>query len=55
MGHPEQLAALQLDLAKVKYGSAAWSIMVRLAMRPDPELWLRAQKRYQMPPTGLTP
>jgi hypothetical protein len=30
------------DLAMAKHGSAAWSIMVRLSMRPDPEVWLRA-------------
>lgn len=30
------------DLAMVKHGSVAWSIMVRLSMRPDPEVWLRA-------------
>ena len=30
------------DLAMVKHGSAAWSIMTRLSMRPDPEVWLRA-------------
>lgn len=30
------------DLAMVRHGSAAWSIMARLSMRPDPEVWLRA-------------
>lgn len=30
------------DLAMVKHGSAAWSVMIRLSMRPDPEVWLRA-------------
>jgi hypothetical protein len=30
------------DLAMVSHGSAAWSIMVRLSMRPDSEVWLRA-------------
>lgn len=30
------------DLARVKHGSAAWHVMVRLSMRPDPEAWLRA-------------
>ena len=30
------------DLAMVKHGSAAWSVMVRLSMRPDPGVWLRA-------------
>ncbi|WP_143336647.1 hypothetical protein [Corynebacterium pacaense] len=30
------------DLAMVKHGSAAWSVMYRLSMRPDPEVWLSA-------------
>jgi hypothetical protein len=30
------------DLATVKHGSAAWSVMVRLSMLPYPEAWLRA-------------
>ena len=30
------------DLAMVKHGSAAWSVMARLSMRSDPEVWLRA-------------
>lgn len=30
------------DLAMVKHGSAAWSIMARLSLRPEPDLWLRA-------------
>lgn len=36
------LADHDVDLAMVKNGSAAWSIMVRLSMRPEPEAWLRA-------------
>lgn len=30
------------DLAMVRHGSAAWSIMARLSLRPDPQVWLRA-------------
>ncbi|MFK5647934.1 hypothetical protein ACI3ET_15620 [Ornithinimicrobium sp. LYQ121] len=30
------------DLSMVQHGSASWSVMVRLSMRPDPEAWLRA-------------
>ncbi|MDF8262709.1 hypothetical protein [Luteipulveratus flavus] len=34
------------DLAMVKDGAAAWSIMNRLSMRPNPEVWLRAALDY---------
>ncbi|MFF7683400.1 hypothetical protein ACFZA2_11635 [Microbacterium sp. NPDC007973] len=34
------------DLAMIKHGSAAWSIMARLSLRPDPDLWLRAALDY---------
>ena len=30
------------DLAMAKHGSAVWSVMARLSMRPEPEVWLRA-------------
>ncbi len=36
------LADHDRDLTMVKQGSAAWRIMVRLSMRPNPEAWLRA-------------
>lgn len=36
------LADHDAELAVVKLTSAAWSVMVRLAARPDPETWLRA-------------
>lgn len=43
---PEALMAWlvrhESDLATVKNGTAGWQVMVRLAMRPDPEVWLQA-------------
>lgn len=32
----------EADLATVKNGTAGWQVMSRLAMRPDPEIWLQA-------------
>lgn len=34
------------DLAMLNHGSAAWSVMVRLSRRPNPEIWLRAALDY---------
>lgn len=38
----EWLVRHEADLAMVKNGTAGWQVMARLAMHPDPEVWLQA-------------